>query len=54
MCTEWGVMFMPSHWNLFSQMLHYILDSVWDTYYQKYCKDYFIDIASTKLLWYWI
>lgn len=37
-----GVMLMSSHRSLFNQLLHYILDLIWDTYYWKYWKDFII------------
>lgn len=37
-----GVMLMSSHRSLFNQLLHYILDLIWDTYYWKYWKDFIL------------
>lgn len=38
----YSITLMPSHWTLFNQLLHYILDLIWDTYYWKYWKDFIL------------
>lgn len=37
-----GVMLMSSYRSLFNQLLHYILDLIWDTYYWKYWQDFIL------------